>query len=417
MKTNTLSFIFFLLTTFSFGQDSEFTTYPNDLIYSESTMKHLTKIVDSLNLQFKSCELKRAFSSVPQSIGTMINLKGGRAIITAARKDIKEGIDLPYFLAKYPTAKTQEKVLVTRQEYTNYQGKEITAYREVNLGEEDGVQIISSNRQEQNLGLAGNWVYQYIKGGSSYNPSIQAFYLPEKLTVQPLPDRYAKLIEYTYCLVDTTVQKIKVDAKKGMVRMPDNWQESSIEDKRFLLEIHRNRRVVGFCSQDDSPRIHAMRIAILSAETANWEIFLRSHLDIMNDRFDRMSDASYARVRRKTYIQELEELDINVIDLILGISLRISNPAENHYFGNIQRIGKALAETKEREELERLLLSMIEDEELDDFNRIISYSIFLNYTYHLEDDTQRAISLKRLAISIDKLPDYLKNKIDLKINK
>jgi len=65
---------------------------------------------------------------------------------------------------------------------------------------------------------------------------------------------------------------------------------SSYEDK---LELKRGRIVVGTCSMDSSPRYHAKDIAVLSAETSNWEIFLRAHLDIMNDFFARGSDGSY----------------------------------------------------------------------------------------------------------------------------
>jgi len=74
---------------------------------------------------------------------------------------------------------------------------------------------------------------------------------------------------------------------------------------------------------DSSPRYHELSIAELAEETVNWEIFLRSHLDIMNDNFNRMSDGSYAWAGRKTYIKELEILYINVLDLVLGISIRI----------------------------------------------------------------------------------------------
>ncbi|MBK7243510.1 MAG: hypothetical protein IPH98_06560 [Saprospiraceae bacterium] len=72
----------------------------------------------------------------------------------------------------------------------------------------------------------------------------------------------------------------------------------------------------------------------------------------MNDRFDRKSDGSYAWGQRNTYIKELEELNINVPDLILGILFRIENPASNHYFGSIGRVGRALSETKNRNEIE-----------------------------------------------------------------
>ena len=83
----------------------------------------------------------------------------------------------------------------------------------------------------------------------------------------------------------------------------------------------RETRVVGSCSMDSSPREHAINIAMLSAETTDWSVFLRAHLDIMNDRFDRVSDGSYAWKDRNTYIKELEQLDINVSDLIFGKSL------------------------------------------------------------------------------------------------
>jgi len=43
---------------------------------------------------------------------------------------------------------------------------------------------------------------------------------------------------------------------------------------------------------DESPRTHARAIALLAAETNNWDILLRAHIDIMNDRFERRSDGS-----------------------------------------------------------------------------------------------------------------------------
>jgi hypothetical protein len=134
--------------------------------------------------------------------------------------------------------------------------------------------------------------------------------------------------------------------------------------KKTELELKRSRRVVGFCSQDISPRLHAFNIAKLSAETINWEIFLRAHLDIMNDRFDRASDGSYAWKNRQTYIRELEVLDINVQDLLLGISLQVANPSTNHYFGSIGRLGRALSETEKPQEIEAKMLQMISDEQL-----------------------------------------------------
>ena len=88
--------------------------------------------------------------------------------------------------------------------------------------------------------------------------------------------------------------------------------------KNKALELKRHHIVVGMCSQDGSPRLHARDIAILAAETNSWDIFLPAHLEVMNDRFERMSDGSYAYGGRKTYLKELEELNLDVVDLILG---------------------------------------------------------------------------------------------------
>lgn len=180
------------------------------------------------------------------------------------------------------------------------------------------------------------------------------------------------------------------------------------------LEMKRNRRVIGGCSMDDSPRIHALNIALLSAETTKWEIFLQSHLNIMNDRFDRVSDGSWAQQGRSTYIREIEDLDINVLDLLFGISLRIDNAAKNHYYGSINRLGRALSESKNQTEFEAKSLAMIEDSELDIYNRLLIYFLFRNYNNYLPNEFQQKRNTEKLKASITKLPDYVASKIDLK---
>ena len=181
--------------------------------------------------------------------------------------------------------------------------------------------------------------------------------------------------------------------------------------KKNALEMKRHRIVYGGCSQDRSPRVHALNIALLSAETVNWEIFLRAHLDIMNDRFERASDGSYAWKERKTYIKELEVLDINVIDLLLGISLRIEDPSNNHYYGDIGRLGRALSETKQPMEVEEKMLQMISNDQLDDYNRIIIYYLFLNYNYNLENTERKEANKIKIKAVEKTLPNYIYTKL------
>lgn len=198
-------------------------------------------------------------------------------------------------------------------------------------------------------------------------------------------------------------------ALKGEVNTDDDFEEyvSRYVSKEQALYFKRNRRVVGGCSMDDSPRRHAMNIAELAGETAKWEIFLRSHLDIMNDRFDRVSDGSYAQQGRKTYIKELEVLDIDVSNLLLGISLHVENPSQNHYYGSINRIGRSLSEANNREVIEKEIINSISDKSLDDYNRLLMYYLFLNYNYNLYNKEIQQANKVRLEQAVATLPDYL----------
>lgn len=173
------------------------------------------------------------------------------------------------------------------------------------------------------------------------------------------------------------------------------------------LTLKRSRIVVGGCSMDASPRYHALNIAQLSAETIKWEIFFRAHLDIMNDNFSRVSDGSWAYAGRQTYIKELEELDIDIMSLILGISLDMENPSSNHYFGNIGRLGRAIAESEKKEEFEVKMSGMISDSRLDIQNRINIYYMFKNYAYSLKDENEKKIAKEKSDLLALTFPEYI----------
>ncbi|MEQ1587201.1 MAG: hypothetical protein ABL895_15035 [Cyclobacteriaceae bacterium] len=178
--------------------------------------------------------------------------------------------------------------------------------------------------------------------------------------------------------------------------------------KETALQLKRSRKVVGGCSQDQSPRYHAIEICQLAAETTKWDIFLRSHLDIMNDRFERVSDGSYAWAGRKTYLKELEALDIPAIDLLIGTCLRVENVNENHYWGAIGRVGRALADAEDKAALEQRLLAMVQDEKLDPYNRLLFAYLFSNYAHNLDEESHVAACLKELDKAVNTLPDFVK---------
>ncbi len=397
-----LAFLFCIFITSIFNaQSGEFKKHSNGLIYSENTMSKLAHIVDSLNLKYKSCDFNKTFYSKSQAIAYKIELDDKKSQV---KKDMENGISIQEFKLKYPKVKVDENVLVVRFQYKNYEGEDVLEFSEISLTDDYGLEIHKKGNLKPYLGdLKSKWVY---REGYSKN-TVKAFYFHNGFKSIPLNEKYKRMIGYADCLIDTTTTKLKEELEMGMPMLPDNWDKLSNNEQEKLLDKMRGTRVVGSCSMDSSPRIHAANIAVLAAETINWEVFLKAHLDIMNDRFERVSDGSYAWKGRKTYIKELEELDIKVLDLILGISLRIENPAQNHYYGSIGRVGRALSETKNAKEIEEAILRMIKDESLDDYNRVIAYYLYSNYAHNLANETIKKEKVASLKQVYEYLPEYL----------
>lgn len=398
---NSILVLLLLISTFSWEQ--EFKVYDNGLIYNEKTMGQLTDIVDSLNLKFKVCELNPKFYSEPQTFGSKIVLD--KKDINSAIRDIKENISLTDFKAKYQKAEITNQVLIVQFNYTNYLGEKITEYSEINgTGGGKNIQLEDNTKNEFN----GNWVYE------KRSDRLYAFYLPKAPSKTQIPEKYALQIGYADCLIDTTTLKFKEDAKSGWYRAPQDWESLTLVEQEALLDTLRSTKVIGGCSMDLSPRYHAKDIALLSAQTTKWEVFLRAHLDIMNDRFDRVSDGSYAWGDRQTYIRELEELNIDVPKLIIGISLRVHNPAQNHYYGNVQRLGRALAETRFQTEIEDAMFEMMHNNKLDAYNRMIIYFLFRNYNYFLKENAPEHVEDNRQKFEkmVLTLPTEFQNQFD-----
>jgi hypothetical protein len=470
-----------LIEQFGFVQAQEFKKNSNGLIYGEETVSQLKFIVDSLNLKFRTCELHKTYLSKAHARAHYVSLEEGN--IKEARKDLEQQMPLEEFLKRYPKATVDKDLLVVRSTYTDYNGQKVLEFSSVPFNDKGGYNIrFEEGSPQYESQIKGRWIISYLPATDDSKESLEGFYLAEELKLQPLPLTYARMVQYSDCMVDTTTQifhekastfrfglsekpeavtrflnyvhqetgmpepgkritdsywkkyqqwdKTRLSIIKSRLAQQDTFQkllaaavaaaleqggsDDELEEyaaqfysKKAALELKRGRQVIGTCSMDDSPRVHALNIALLSAESAHWETFLRAHLDIMNDRFERATDGSYAWAGRKTYIRELEVLDINVPDLLFGISLRIENPDKNHYYGDIGRLGRALTETERPSEIEKAIISMISDQQLDDYNRILMYYLFLNYNYHLEDKSQQKANIVTLNKAVKTLPPYL----------
>ncbi len=355
------------------------------------------------------CELNKTYYAKKQAIGHIVRIEKGN--IAKAKKDMDSQMDFNTFVTTYPSATIEKNVLIIRSAYKNYEDKQVVDFDKVVLNGNYGFGLyFSENLTQYDTVKAQTWLYNYDKEDATIN----AIYFTTDMNAPALTEKYARMVGYADCLIDTTSTKFKKEATRRYynTRLPDNWQNLPMKEKENLLDTLRSVKVVGSCSMDTSPRFHSVNIALLSAETLHWEVFLRSHLDIMNDRFDRASDGSYAQASRQTYIKELETLNINTYDLIFGISLRIENPAENHYYGTIFRIGRALAESKYKDQIEHQLASMMKDPTLDDYNRVIAFYLYRNYIYYLSDETQKEKSTVAFKNAVATLPNYIHEKIE-----
>ena len=459
-----------------YSQETEFTVYDNGLIYSETSMKKLGTIVDSLNLKFRSCDLTHPYYSMAQGMATVVNVRNKEAL-----KLIENGISFEAFRQRYPGS-IEEEIWITQSRYRDHENKRYIEYSGLPHGwsNEPSISVKDTREHDKTTG----WIVNRDKS--------MAFYF-RKLEQTTLPYEYARLVQYVDCMIDTTaiiflptaegqVYQRVTDGSKAdeFVRwarqypnepaFPDfekmkgkefeiayekyiqqhhtwdslrmryldqqmnqypRWHDmlaeavdesidtgnSSTEfefyvarylSKEMALQLKRSRKVIGGCSQDQSPRYHAMEICQLAAETTKWDIFLRSHLDIMNDRFERVSDGSYAWAGRKTYLKELEALEIPAVDLLIGTCLRVENVSENHYRGSIGRVGRALADAGDKLALEQRLLAMVRDEKLDPYNRLLFAYLVNNYAHNLDDESHTNACLKDLEKAVDTLPDFVK---------
>lgn len=171
-----------------------------------------------------------------------------------------------------------------------------------------------------------------------------------------------------------------------------------------LLEFKRSYRVPRICNFDSGPRDHARAICMLAVECHQWDVFLRAHMDILNDHVSRNIGEIQGRASRVTYIQEIEELSINRINLLVGTMLNAKNLSRNHYQASSWRIGETMSDSKNKNEFEDLMVKMICDERLDIYNRMEITLAFLAYNDHGRDETTCRRNLEKIRYAVEKLP-------------
>jgi hypothetical protein len=119
--------------------------------------------------------------------------------------------------------------------------------------------------------------------------------------------------------------------------------------KQESLNLMRLSSKRGEQSFDATPVNQHVRICKKAAEISNWDVFIKSLINIMNDNMNRIVDNSLVRTKRKTYLNEIEKLPIDLSKLLIGMSLKTSTANKFHFWGSGDRIGAAIANSNKPE--------------------------------------------------------------------
>lgn len=189
---------------------------------------------------------------------------------------------------------------------------------------------------------------------------------------------------------------------------------SQLISKTRALELMRQNQQVGSCSFDNGPNIQQKRIASIAAQTQNWEVFIKSFLNVMNDNVSRIANSNIASDARETYINELAKLNLDIDKILLGSNLRVKDTVKKHYFSDGSKIAKAYANLDSKNQLyfEKTILNIISDKSMDPFNKLHFYNTYKYYQYFIEDSLKKKDIDKSIEKLIPLLPIEIKSRIE-----
>ncbi|MCC8360059.1 hypothetical protein [Salinimicrobium sediminilitoris] len=171
------------------------------------------------------------------------------------------------------------------------------------------------------------------------------------------------------------------------------------------LNLMRNNQQIGTCSFDNGPLEQQKRMARLAAEIPDWNVFIQSFLNVMNDHVSRVANSNIASESRKTYIEELTKLDLDVRTLLLGSNMRIAETSNALYFSDGSKVAKAFTALNEtnKDFFEAAVDGLIKDEQVDAFNKLHFYNTLSYYHYFLEDSPRK----ERVAQKMEKMSAFM----------
>jgi len=264
------------------------------------------------------------------------------------------------------------------------------------------VVMVAQKYGEEDNNQAFKSIKEYVR--KQKHNGTSEFYYMDSVDQQFIHDEYATNRQVRKWMDDAV--KNALDSGNGGCELEEVAR--NIYSMDTVLLLMRSRIVVGQCSQDRAPIEHARNIAVMASQAHQWPVFIRAHLDIMNDRFYRNTDGSYAQAGRGTYLRELEVLDIPTQQLLLGSIFRGTDIPNKHYYGNLGRIGRAFTESAKAGEFEKQVKKMIKDKNLDPFNQCLFSMVYYSYCNWQSNAADMVAKLTDFKKDVTACPAYIR---------
>lgn len=180
------------------------------------------------------------------------------------------------------------------------------------------------------------------------------------------------------------------------------------------LNLIRQSQTIGTCSFDDRPLEQMKRIATLAAETSNWSLFLKSSLNVLNDNVSRVAQSNIASNNRKSYVEELVKLNLDLNKVLIGSNFRINDSINTHYYSDGGKIAKAYSSLSEKHQgfFEKTITEILKDPYIDTFNKLHFYNTYLNFKYLAKDSLKIKTTSQNISRLVTYLPHEIKSRID-----
>jgi len=145
---------------------------------------------------------------------------------------MENDISFDDFIKKHKPFHVEKNTLVIKHKYKDHRDINIVEFSSIELGNLNDHDIsFSENSSKYNKSMKGKWILKYHEKTSYSKESIDAFYFIEELISKPIPLSYARMIQYSDCMVDTSALVFTKNAKRSGMRYKN---ETSPKMENFL---------------------------------------------------------------------------------------------------------------------------------------------------------------------------------------